>query len=64
MDENGQGPKRPIEEPESLSQLGDCLRASFPAGNHDTLGDDSMRSLLHLSRETKTSSMRIRLASS
>ncbi len=49
----------PTEEPESLTQLGDCLRASFTADNHDSLGDDSTRSLLHLSHEPKTAAMRV-----
>lgn len=63
MNENGQEAKLPIEEPGSLAQLGDCLRASFTADNHDSLGDDSTRSLLHLSHEAKTAPMRVRLGS-
>jgi len=63
MNENEQKAKRPIEEPGSLTQLGDCLRASFTADNHDSLGDDSTRSLLHLSHEAKIAPMRVRLPS-
>lgn len=62
MNENEQQAKLSNEAPGSLTQLGDCLRASFTADNHDSLGDDSTRSLLHLSHEAKTAPMRVRLA--
>ena len=52
---------RPIEEPESLSRLGKCLRAGFPSDNHESLGADMTRSMLHLSVEEKTATMRARL---
>jgi hypothetical protein len=58
MDEKGQEAGRPIEDSGSLSRLGNCLRASFTADNHDSLGDGITRSLLHLSREEKTPPMR------
>ena len=48
-------------EPESLGRLGDFLRASFPADNHDSVSDDMTRSLLHLSREAKADPMRVKL---
>lgn len=63
MNENGEEAKLPIEEPVSLAQLRDCLRASFTADNHDSLGDASTRSLLHLSQEAKPAPMRVRLGS-
>lgn len=53
----------PIDEPEPLTRLGDCLQSSFTADNHESLGDGIMRSMLHLSREPKTASMRAKLGS-
>ncbi len=61
MDERGKDVERPIDEPAPLSDLADCLHASFTADNHDSLSDDITHSLLHLSREEKTASMRTRL---
>jgi hypothetical protein len=63
MDDKGQEAWRPIDEPEPLTRLGDCLHASFAADNHDSLSDDIVRSLLDLSREEKTASMRAKLSS-
>ena len=63
MDDKEQDVGRPIDESEPLSDLGDCLHASFPADNHDSLSDDITHSLLHLSREEKTASMRTRIGS-
>jgi hypothetical protein len=63
MDDKGQDVERLIEESEPLIDLGDCLHASFTADNHDSLSDDITHSLLHLSREEKTASMRTRLGS-
>ena len=63
MDDRGQDMWRPIGAPEPVTLLGDCLHASFTADNHDSLSDDITRSLLHLSREAKTASMRARLIS-
>jgi hypothetical protein len=61
MDDRGQKVRQPTDKPDSLAHLGDCLEASFTADNHDSLGDDITRSLLHLSNETKTTSMRTKL---
>lgn len=61
MDEKEQEMWLPGEEPEASSTLGNCLRASFTADNHDSLGDDIARSMLHLSHEAKTGTMRARL---
>jgi hypothetical protein len=63
MDDKGQDVGRPIDESDPLSDVGDCLHASFTADNHDSLSDDITHSLLHLSREEKTASMRTRLDS-
>ncbi len=63
MDDKGQEVWRPIDEPEPLTRLGDCLHASFTADNHDSLSGDIARALLHLSCEAKTASMRARLSS-
>ncbi|HWL95569.1 MAG TPA: hypothetical protein VNT79_18770 [Phycisphaerae bacterium] len=52
---------RPIEQPETLGRLGKCLRAGFTADNHESLGADMTRSMLHLSLEEKTATMRVRL---
>jgi hypothetical protein len=41
---------------------GACLRASFTADNHGSLGDDGTRSMLHLSHEAKTAPMRLGFA--
>jgi hypothetical protein len=62
MDEHTQYGRLPIEEPEPLSGLGICLSAGFTASDHESLADDMTRSLLHLSREAKAPSMRVRLA--
>jgi hypothetical protein len=61
MDDGRQDVRQPTDEPDSLTHLGDCLEASFTADNHDSLGDDITRSLLHLSNEVKTTSMRTKL---
>jgi hypothetical protein len=63
MDDKEQDVGGPIDESEPLSDLGDWLHASFTADNHDSLGDAITRSLLHLSREEKTASMRTRIGS-
>lgn len=60
MDEGKQETRQAIEEAGSLSRLGNCLRATFTADNHDSLGDDVTRSLLHLSLEAKAPPMRAR----
>jgi hypothetical protein len=61
MDDEGQDVGRPIDESEPLSRLGDCLHASFTADNHDSLSDEITGSMLHLSCEDKTASMRTKL---
>ena len=38
-------------EPDAARILGDCLKSSFTAENHESLGNDLMRLLLHLSHE-------------
>jgi hypothetical protein len=63
MDDKEKDVGRPIYGSEPLSDLGDCLHASFTADNHHSLSDDITHSLLHLSREEKTASMRTRLGS-
>lgn len=62
MDEDMQDGRLPNQEPEALSGLGTCLRAGFSANNHESLADDITHALLHLSREPKAPSMRVRLA--
>jgi hypothetical protein len=42
---------RPDEDAKSVDDLGDCLRISFSAENHDSLSDDMRRLMLHLARE-------------
>jgi hypothetical protein len=49
---------RPDEHAKSVDDLGDCLRISFSAENHDSLSDDSRRLMLHLSREADASPKR------
>ena len=61
MDDTGQDKLGPIDEPEPFSDLANCLQATFTANNQDSLSDEVTRSLLHLSREEKTASMRARL---
>jgi hypothetical protein len=61
MDDRGQDVRQPTDTPDSLAHLGDCLEASFTADNHDSLSDDVTRSLLHLSHDAKTASMRTKL---
>ncbi|HYN45948.1 MAG TPA: hypothetical protein VES64_04580 [Allosphingosinicella sp.] len=51
MDEKRRKRRRPDEDAKSADALGACLRASFPAENHDSLSDDITRLMLHLSRE-------------
>lgn len=51
-----------IEERENLGLVGDCLRATWSADNHDSLGGGMTRSMLHLSGEEKAALMRVRLA--
>ena len=43
----------PAIDPDSLRRLAECLHASFTADNHDSLGDDITRLLLHLSRDAE-----------
>lgn len=50
------------EQPDSLGLVGTCLRATYTADNHDSLGDGITHSLLHLSGEEKAAPMRVRLA--
>jgi hypothetical protein len=61
MDDKEQGVRRPSDEPKPSSDLGDWLHASFTADNQDSLSDEITHSLLHLSREEKTASMRTRI---
>jgi hypothetical protein len=63
MDENGNRMSRSGDESEPLVRVGDCLHSSFTADNHDSLGDDIVRPMLHLSNEAKTASMRPTLGS-
>lgn len=63
MDNRGHQMRGPIDEPQPLTHVGDCLHSSFTADNHESLGDGIVRSLLHLSREPKTASMRAKLGS-
>jgi len=46
----------PDGEGDELTRVGDCLHASFPADNHDSLDGDTTRLLLHLSRDPKPGS--------
>ncbi|HYI64854.1 MAG TPA: hypothetical protein VEW71_08225 [Allosphingosinicella sp.] len=52
MDEKRRKGRPPDDGAKSADDLGACLRASFPAENHDSLGDDITRLMLHLSRQT------------
>ena len=61
MDVTGQDKLGPVDEPEPLSDLANCLQTTFTADNHDSLSEEVTRSLLHLSREEKTASMQARL---
>jgi hypothetical protein len=63
MNEKTQPKTLPIE-PEPSGDLGKCLHASFTAASHHSLSDSITRSLLHLSQEAKTASMRAKLRSS
>jgi len=51
VDEKRRKGRRPDEDAKSAEDLGVCLRASFPAENHDSLSDDITRLMLHLSHE-------------
>ncbi len=61
MDDSGNEKLGPGDEPGPLGDLANCLQATFTAENHDSLSDEVTRSLLHLSRDEKTVSMRARL---
>jgi len=52
VDEKRRKGRPPDDGAKSADDLGACLRASFPAENHDSLGDDITRLMLHLSRQT------------
>jgi hypothetical protein len=62
MSDNGRRSAATSDEPDSLKRLADCLHASFTADNHDSLSDEITHSLLHLSCEEKTDSMRTKLS--
>jgi len=51
VDEKRRKRRPPDEVASSADDLGACLRTSFPAENHDSLGDDITRLMLHLSRQ-------------
>lgn len=51
MDAKKRKDPRPDEAAKSVDDLGDCLRISFSAENHDSLSEDIQRLMLHLSRE-------------
>ncbi len=61
MDDSGQDKLRPVDKTGVLGDLANCLQVTFTAENHDSLCDEVTRSLLHLSREEKTASMRARI---
>lgn len=61
MDDSGEDKLRSDNELGPMVDLASCLQATFTAENHDSLSDDVTRSLLHLSHEKKTASMRARL---
>lgn len=51
VDEKRRKGRPPNEGAKSADDVGAILRASFPAENHDSLGDDITRLMLHLSRQ-------------
>ena len=40
---------------DALQVVGTCLKTSFSAENHESLGDELMRLLLHLSQDSQRS---------
>lgn len=61
MDDSGEDKLGSDDELGAMGDLASCLQATFTAENHDSLSDEVTRSLLHLSHEEKTVSMRARL---
>jgi len=53
-DDRREASEQPVSgtQPDTLRHLAACLQSSFTAINHDSLGDDITRLLLHLSHVT------------
>jgi len=53
MNDPQQPEREPADDADALRRLAECLRVSFTADNHDSLGGDITRLLLHLSRDAE-----------